>query len=122
MLFAAAVLKDEPEDLTHLAPSGGDTCVPLPTLIPDLEEEDSCMPQDVPAFIPSLDDMLTLEYPLQVVNSDAAIRSPSEEKIDDQDLSPKYLYEENQIQGVKSANRYVCADGITRNSSSTINL
>ncbi|XP_050711494.1 protein similar-like isoform X5 [Eriocheir sinensis] len=100
----STVLKDEPEDLTHLAPSGGDTCVPLPTLIPDLEEEDSCMPQDVPAFIPSLDDMLTLEYPLQVVNSDAAIRSPSEEKIDDQDLSPKYLYEENQIQGVKSAN------------------
>lgn len=112
MLFGAAVLKDEPEDLTHLAPSGGDTCVPLPTLIPDLEEEDSCMPQDVPTFI---DDMFTLEYPLQVVNSDVAIRSPSEEKIDDQDLSPKYLYEEKQIQeGVKSANRFVCAEGITR--------
>nr|QHD64851.1 hypoxia-inducible factor alpha subunit [Gecarcinus lateralis] len=100
----STVLKDEPEDLTHLAPSGGDTCVPLPTLIPDLEE-DSCMPQDVSTFIPSLDDMLTLEYPLQVVNSDAVIRSSSAEKIDDQDLSPKYLYEENQIQeGVKSVN------------------
>lgn len=105
MFCVVAVLKDEPEDLTHLAPSGGDTCVPLPTLIPDTEE-DSCMPQDVSTFIPSLDDMLRLEYPLQVVNSDAVIRSPSAEKIDDQGLSPKYLYEENQIQeGVKSVNR-----------------
>lgn len=114
MSCVPAVLKDEPEDLTHLAPSGGDTCVPLPTLIPDLEE-DSCMPQDVSAFIPS--DMLnTLEYPLQIVNSDAVIRSPSAEKIDDQGLSPKYFYEENQIQeGVKSVNRYDTAMGITKN-------
>ncbi|XP_068221278.1 uncharacterized protein [Palaemon carinicauda] len=36
-------LKDEPDDLTHLAPSGGDTCVPL----------------EVPIFKPELDDVLT---------------------------------------------------------------
>lgn len=39
-----SVLKEEPEDLTHLAPSGGDTCVPLP------------------AFMPNLDDMFSFDY------------------------------------------------------------
>lgn len=100
----STVLKDEPEDLTHLAPSGGDTDIPLPTLIPDLEE-DSCVSQDVSSFIPILDDMLTLDYPVPVVNTDAAVQSPSTDKAEDQGLSPRYLYEENQIQeGVKCVN------------------
>lgn len=29
LLFLFPVLKDEPEDLTHLAPTAGDTCIPL---------------------------------------------------------------------------------------------
>lgn len=98
----STVLKDEPEDLTHLAPSVGDTYVPLPTLIPDLEV-DSCMPQDVSSFI--IDDMLTLDYSVPVVNTDAVIQSPSTDKVEDQSLTPKYLYEENQTQeGVKCVN------------------
>nr|ABF83561.1 hypoxia-inducible factor alpha [Metacarcinus magister] len=100
------VLKDEPEDLTHLAPSGGDTCVPLPTLIPDLEE-DSCMSQDVSSYIPIIDDMLTFDYPVPVVNTDAVIQSPSTDSTEDQDLKPKYLYEENPVQeGVKCLNSF----------------
>ena len=39
------VLKEEPDDLTHLAPSGGDTCVPL----------------EVPLLYPGIDDMLSFE-------------------------------------------------------------
>ncbi|KAG0723173.1 hypothetical protein GWK47_043158 [Chionoecetes opilio] len=92
----STVLKDEPEDLTHLAPSGGGTCVPLPTLIPDLEE-DSCMPHDVSTFMPILD-MLPLDYLVPVLNTDVIIQSPGTDTAEDQDLSPKYLYEENQIQ------------------------
>lgn len=104
MIFCVIpVLKDEPEDLTHLAPSVGDTYVPLPTLIPDLEV-DSCMPQDVSSFI--IDDMLTLDYSVPVVNTDAVIQSPSTDKVEDQSLTPKYLYEENQTQeGVKCVNK-----------------
>ncbi|XP_045129594.1 uncharacterized protein LOC123515165 isoform X4 [Portunus trituberculatus] len=98
----STVLKDEPDDLTHLAPSVGDTYVPLPTLISDLEG-DSCMPQDVSSFI--IDDMLTLDYPVPVVNTDAVIQSPSTDKTEDQSLTPKYLYEENSTQeGVKCVN------------------
>ena len=106
MIFCVVtVLKDEPEDLTHLAPSVGDTCVPLPTLIPDLEE-DSCMSQDVSSYIPIIDDMLTFDYPVPVVNTDAVTQSPSTDSAEDQDLNPKYLYEENQVQeGVKCLNR-----------------
>lgn len=42
LLFIYLVLKDEPEDLTHLAPSVGEDCVPL----------------EVPIFLPVYDDDL----------------------------------------------------------------
>lgn len=42
-----AVLKDEPEDLTHLQPAAGDVDVPLPTnyfFLPDMFDELFCDP------------------------------------------------------------------------------
>lgn len=34
LLFLFAVLKDEPDDLTHLAPTAGDACIPLDETTP----------------------------------------------------------------------------------------
>lgn len=99
------VLKEEPEDLTHLAPSGGDTCVPLldvPTLIHDLNE-DTCIPQDVSKFIPNLDEIFTLDYP--ITSSDVLISSPVPDNTEEQENSQDYFYDENKLKdGVKCMN------------------
>nr|AAT72404.1 hypoxia-inducible factor 1 alpha [Palaemon pugio] len=67
-------LKDEPDDLTHLAPSGGDTCVPL----------------EVPIFKPELDDVFT-QIPISYTDG-ALFTSPTAipENILEPGSSPEY--------------------------------
>lgn len=107
-IFFFSVLKEEPEDLTHLAPSGGDTCVPLldvPNLFHDLNE-DTCIPQDVSKFIPNLDDIFTLDYQMPIASSDALISSEVPDNTEEQENSQDYLYDENKlIDGFKCINR-----------------
>ncbi|XP_066937589.1 protein similar-like isoform X5 [Macrobrachium rosenbergii] len=70
-------LKDEPEDLTHLAPSGGDTCVPL----------------EIPIFKPELDDEFTLDFKqIPISHTDVALfTSPTAiPDILEQGSSPEY--------------------------------
>lgn len=102
------VLKEEPEDLTHLAPSVGDTCVPLlecASFNPGLEE-DQCMPQEVTTLDPNLDDMFNLDYQMPIPSSDVLIASPDPVKTEELDSSPKYLYDESRLPGgVKCMNR-----------------
>nr|XP_045625678.1 hypoxia-inducible factor 1-alpha-like isoform X2 [Procambarus clarkii] len=99
------VLKEEPEDLTHLAPSVGDTCVPLlevPSLIPD--HDHTCMLQEVSTLIPELDDMFTLDYHMPITSSDVLITT-SPDSSEDREEAQKYLYDESKlISGIKCMN------------------
>ncbi|KAK7075759.1 hypothetical protein SK128_017805, partial [Halocaridina rubra] len=87
------VFKDEPDDLTHLAPSGGDTCVPL----------------EVPTFIPEWDDVLQLDYKqLSVTTSDVLFASPtalSGNTLDQGNTDPKYNEYELTANGSKTSQR-----------------
>ena len=52
--FSFAVWKEDPEDLTHLAPTAGDVCVPLD------ETPVTCVPDDMfdDIMLPGCDDLL----------------------------------------------------------------
>ncbi|KAK4295070.1 hypothetical protein Pmani_032342 [Petrolisthes manimaculis] len=95
------VLKEEPEDLTHLAPSVGDTCVPLLECAPFNSglEADQCMPREVTSLGQNLDDMFNLDYQMPVANSDVLIASPVPDKTEDIEFSPEYIDDESQLPG-----------------------
>ncbi|XP_069949786.1 protein similar isoform X4 [Cherax quadricarinatus] len=100
------VLKEEPDDLTHLAPSVGDTYVPLlevPNLISS--HDDTGMLHEVSTLIPELDDMFTFDYQMPISSSDVLISTEASDNSEDQEESQKYIYDENKlISGVKCMN------------------
>ncbi|KAG7167288.1 Hypoxia-inducible factor 1-alpha-like [Homarus americanus] len=92
------VLKEEPEDLTHLAPSGGDTCVPLlevPISIHD--QDDTCMLQEVSTLIHDVDNMFTIDDQMPIESFNVQISSPVPDNSEEQEDIPKYLYDESKL-------------------------
>lgn len=84
------VLKDEPEDLTHLAPTAGDVCVPLedPPFLSDmlddfiLENENYC---------PLLSSELQTELPVSDLTDSSLVRNHQEHSILGDSLKNKDL-------------------------------
>lgn len=95
--------------MTHLAPSVGDTCVPLlevPMLVALQEEKDSCCPPSYhhhTSLIPNLEDMITFQCSAPDVIKPSPVPEITIEDI--KTPSPKYLYEENQLSDRFKTNR-----------------
>ncbi|XP_069996571.1 hypoxia-inducible factor 1-alpha-like isoform X5 [Penaeus vannamei] len=92
------VLKEEPEDLTHLAPSGGDTCVPLP------------------AFMPNLDDMFSFDYAQIPISSTDVLfttaSSVSEEQESNSGFEKKLISEEKRLSSRLSGGNVIINNSI----------
>ncbi|XP_042868035.1 hypoxia-inducible factor 1-alpha-like isoform X2 [Penaeus japonicus] len=92
------VLKEEPEDLTHLAPSGGDTCVPLP------------------AFMPNLDDMFSFDYgQIPISTTDVLFTtasSVSEEQESNSGYEKKLISDEKRISSRLSGGNVIINNSI----------
>lgn len=67
-----AVLKDEPEDLTHLAPTAGDTCIPLENTPFDMFE-DFILSDN---YCSLLGDDLATGSPVDSLTADSLLSSP----------------------------------------------